>query len=415
MSYELFIARRLRLATDSRHRASASIVIAIAGIALSVVVMMAAMCIVLGFKDEIRNKVYGFDAHVTVHPANPDGSPAEFIDLTPTLDSLIESTGCFDRPMLTLTRSAVLKTDSSFQAVVVKGIDDGFTSRFIGDNIVAGALPDFGGNDGGNTIVISRATANALDLNVGDKTFAYFFTGGSVKTRRLEIAAVYDTHFSDYDKLNAYCALALAQSISGVGDSVGTSVELVATDPETINDSGIKLQDAMLTAAYKGELTGAYTLSSVLDTAIMYFNWLELLDTNVVVILILMMAVAGFTLVSSLFIIILERVRMIGLLKALGATDREIRRVFIFMAQRIVVLGLLAGNFLGLLILLSQWRFHYLPLDPEAYYLNFVPVKIDWLYIALLNAGAFILSWLIIILPSHIVAKIDPCKSLKYE
>lgn len=415
MSYELFMARRLRLNPDDRRHPSTSIVIAVTGVALSIVVMMAAMCIVLGFKDEIRDKIFGFDSHVTIHPANADGSPAEFLRLTPTLDSIIGSTGRFAAPSLSFTQSGILKTDNEFQAIALKGIAPGSGEKFIADNIVEGEMPDFTGSDGNNRIVISRTTAGALGLRPGDRPFAYFFTDGSVKTRRLEIAAIYDTHFSDYDKIYAYCPLPLTQGIAGVDSITGTSVELMTHDPDAITDCGIMLQDAMMTAAYSGKLPGAYTLSSVLDSAMMYFNWLELLDTNVVVILALMIAVAGFTLVSSLFIIILERVRMIGILKALGATNGEISRIFRYLAQRLVIIGMLAGNTLGLAFLLTQQCYRYLPLDPDAYYLNYVPVKIDWLYIVLLNAGVFIMSWLIILLPSHLVAKINPCKSIRYE
>lgn len=415
MSYELFIARRLRLNSDNSRRPSASIIIAITGIALSLVIMMSAMCIVLGFKEEIRNKVYGFDSHVTIHPANADGSPAETLEYTPVLDSIISSTGYFAKPELVVRQSGILKTDNDFQAIVLKGMSRGRGMEFIAENIVAGKMPDYSSDDSRNCIIISKSTAKSLNLKPGDKPFAYFFTNGSVKTRRLEIAAVYDTHFSDYDKIYAYGSLELAQGIGGMDSTYATTVELTAHDTDDIMESGIMLQDAMMTAAYMGKLTGAYTLTSVLDTAMMYFNWLELLDTNVIVIIVLMIAVSGFTLVSSLFILILERVRMIGILKALGSSNTEIRHIFIYMAQRIVLWGMLAGNIIGLTFLLAQYNWHFLPLDADAYYLTFVPVKISWLYIISLNAGIFILSWLIILLPSHIIAKINPCKSIRYE
>ena len=415
MSYELFIARRLRLNSDNSGRPSASIVIAITGIALSLVIMMAAMCIVLGFKDEIRNKVYGFDAHLTIHPANADGSPAESLEYTPVLDSIISSTGYFEKPELAVSQSGILKTDNDFQAIVLKGMSEGRGTRFIAENIVEGSMPDYSKEESRNSIVISKSTSGSLGLKPGDKPYAYFFADGSVKTRRLEIAAIYDTHFSDYDKIYAYGSLGLAQGIGGMSPESATAVELVAHDPDDILESGIMLQDAMMTSAYMGKLTGAYTITSVLDTAMMYFNWLELLDTNVIVIIALMIAVSGFTLVSSLFILILERVKMIGILKALGASNSEIRRIFIYMAQRIVLWGMLAGNVIGLAFLLAQYYWHFLPLDADAYYLTFVPVKINWIYIISLNAGIFIVSWLIILLPSHIIAKINPCKSIRYE
>ncbi|TFU92675.1 ABC transporter permease [Barnesiella sp. WM24] len=415
MSYELFIARRLRLNPGNRRRPSTSIIIAITGIALSLVIMMAAMCIVLGFKEEIRNKVYGFDAHVTIHPAHADGSPAEFLEYTPVLDSIINSTGCFEKPELVAQQSGILKTDSDFQAIILKGITEDRNYNFIASNITEGSMPGFDADSSRNSIVISQTTASDLGLHPGDKTYAYFFSNGAVKTRRLNIAAIYDTHFSDYDKIYAYSPISLTQGIGGTDSAAATTVELTSRDPSRITESGIRLQDAMMTSAYMNRLTGAYTLTTVLDTAMMYFNWLELLDTNVVVILILMIAVSGFTLVSCLFILILERVRMIGILKTLGASNSEIRKIFIYLSQRIVLWGMLAGNVIGISFIILQHHLHILPLDADAYYLNYVPVKIDWMYIILLNFGIFLVSWLIIILPTHMVAKINPCKSIRYE
>ena len=147
----------------------------------------------------------------------------------------------------------------------------------------------------------------------------------------------------------------------------------------------------------------------------MYFNWLDLLDMNVVVILILMSCVSAITLISCLFIIILERVRTIGLLKSLGATNAQIKRVFIYMTQRLVLRGMLLGNIISLAFIYLQYYFHIIPLDPEAYYLNFVPVEINWLHIILLNIGVITISSLILILPSHIVSKISPAQTMKYE
>ncbi len=414
MSYELFIARRLRLGSAGGHP-PASIIIAMTGIALSLVIMMAAMCIVLGFKAEIRDKVMGFDANVTIHAASCADSGDGLLTLSPALDSVISSTGLFGEPGLVMRQSGILKTDTDFQAIVLKGMDKGPGLQFIADNIVEGEMPDYSDDAARNRIVISRVTANLLRLAPGDRPYAYFFHNGAVKTRRLEIAAIYDTHFSDYDRIYAYCSLGLARGITGSGPGSGTAIELTVRDKDDITGSAIMLQDAMMTASYTGRLDGLYRLSSVLDTGMMYFNWLALLDTNVVVILALMMAVSGFTLVSSLFIIILERVRMIGLLKALGATNGQIRRIFILLAQKLVLAGMLAGNVIGISLLYAQHRLHFLPLDPDAYYLNFVPVQLDWLHILLLNAGVFIASWLIILLPSHLVAKIDPCKSIRYE
>lgn len=317
--------------------------------------------------------------------------------------------------MLVIQQPAIIKTDSAFQAIVMKGISSGAGWNFVKENIVEGSLPAYETDDEKNKVVISRIIADKLGLSVDDKVNAYFFTNNLLKARRIEVSAIYDTNFGDYDKMFIFCPLALAQGIAGIDGSEGTQIELMTNGLMPVDDSAMRLQDAMMQACYTGELKGTYQLATVTDNGMMYFNWLELLDTNVVVILVLMALVSGFTLISSLFIIILERVNMIGILKALGATDAEIRRIFGYVAQRLVLAGMLIGNIVGIAFLLIQKRTHILPLDPDSYYLSFVPVEIDWLQILLLNVGVFVFCWLMILIPGQIVAKINPAKSIRYE
>ena len=357
MSYELFIARRLRLNREGRRGLSTSIVIAIAGIALAIMIMMASLCIVLGFKDEIRNKVMGFDSHVTIHPESSDYDEEAYLTLTPELTDIIKRTGEFTSASLVLQQTGVIKTEDNFQAVIVKGIEAGDGFDFVRDNIVEGSLPESDTAENRNKVAVSQTTARALQLHPGDRIYAYFFIDGAVKTRRIEVAAIYDTHFGDYDKLYIFAPLSFTQSICGTDSLSGNRLELKTADTYRINEAAMHLQEAMMDSAENGHLQGMYSISSVLDTAMMYFNWLELLDTNVAVILILMMIVAGFTLISSLFIIILERVNMIGILKALGATNGEIRRIFIYMAQKIVIRGMIIGDITGITRLLLQQHY----------------------------------------------------------
>lgn len=416
MGYELFIARRLRLSDESRRGMSPSIVIAIVGIALSIVVMMLAMSIVYGFKKEIRNKVTGFDSQVTVYPASYDGvSDGGYIDFSPELRKVIDGTGLFLTPSLVMQQPAIIKTDTTFQAVLIKGIDDGPGWDFVSDNIIAGELPEYRDEENGNKIIVSEIIANKLGLKLGDKVNAYFFIDNSLKARRIELAAIYDTNFGDYDKAFIFSSLPFVQKVVGVGNNQGSRIELMTSGKESVDESALKLQNEMMLACYTGKLNGTYRLATVTENGMMYFNWLELLDTNVVVILVLMALVSGFTLISSLFIIILERVNMIGVLKALGATNREIRRIFSYVAQKLVILGMLIGDILGIAFLLIQKYTRFLPLDPEAYYLDYVPVEINWLQIILLNIGVFLISWLMILIPGQIVAKITPASSIKYE
>lgn len=416
MGYELFIARRLRLSDESRRGMSPSIVIAIVGIALSIVVMMLAMSIVYGFKKEIRSKVTGFDSQVTVYPASYDGvSDGGYIDFSPELRKVIDGTDLFLTPSLVMQQPAIIKTDTTFQAVLIKGIGDGPGWDFVSDNIIAGELPEYSDEENGNKVIVSEIIANKLGLKLGDKVNAYFFIDNSLKARRIELAAIYNTNFGDYDKAFIFSSLPFVQKVVGVDNNQGSRIELMTSGRESVDESALKLQNEMMLACYTGKLNGTYRLATVTENGMMYFNWLELLDTNVVVILVLMALVSGFTLISSLFIIILERVNMIGVLKALGATNGEIRRIFSYVAQKLVILGMLIGDILGIAFLLIQKYTRFLPLDPEAYYLDYVPVEINWLQIILLNIGVFLISWLMILIPGQLVAKITPASSIKYE
>ncbi len=339
MSYELLIARRLRFKDDGSSGVSPSIVIAIAGIALSLVIMMTAMCVVLGFKNEIRSKVMGFDAHVMILPGLADEyeSQSGLLSFTPELREVIDDTKAFASAALVLEQPGILKTDTDYQGVVVKGMQPGAAWDFVKSNLVEGCVPDYGDDSDKNRVVISRSMADALNLGVDDRINAYFFTSNAVRARRLDIAGIYDTHFSDYDKLYVFGSLPLTQGLNSADASAGSRIELRVNDENKIDDDALLLQDAMMRASYNGLLDGMYRINSVHNTGMMYFNWLELLDTNVVVILVLMTLVSGFTLISSLFIIILERVNMIGILKALGATNGEVRRIFIYLVQRLVL------------------------------------------------------------------------------
>ena len=205
------------------------------------------------------------------------------------------------------------------------------------------------------------------------------------------------------------------RSIAGIGTDAGTRVDLRGLPVGDIEEISAELQSGLLTAAATGDLDAYYPVRNIMQTGAMYFNWLALLDTNVVVIFILMLAVSGFTLVSSLFILILERVRTIGILRALGAGKPAVRRIFVYLTMKTVGIGLLIGNILGICLLLVQRIWHIIPLDPEMYYLSSVPVEINWLYFVLLNLGVAVASWLILVLPAHLASGIDPAGAVKYE
>ena len=421
MNLELYIARRLRFKRDNRHGTSPSIPIAVAGIALAVIVMMIAIAVVLGFKREIRDKVTGFDAQITVAAAQEANGYAGYQTITPvtlndTLQSLLQSALLADaRLSLTCTRPAMLKTETDFLGIMLRGMAADADFSFISRNIADGTLPDYSHPETANSVIISQSMSRGLGLDVGDKVHAYFFIDDNIRARNLTVAAIYDSHFGEYDALYAFCGIGIMQKLLDLAPDQGSAIDVTGIPQTDIAADSETLYETLAQAYHEGLTDVWYTVDNVLHSGALYFNWLELLDTNVVVILILMALVSGFTLVSSLFIIILERVRMIGLLKALGATGGMIRRIFIYLAQRLVLLGMLIGNAVALSLLALQAHLHLIPLDPEAYYLNYVPVEFNWLYILLLNIGVLAISSLMLLLPSHIISRISPAQTMRYE
>ncbi len=421
MNLELYIARRLNFKRDRHHGLSPSIPIAVAGVALSVIVMMVAIAVVLGFKREIREKVMGFDSQITITASqeaydHTDYRPITPVALTDTLRRILyETLPDGARLSLTCTRPAMLKTENDFLGIVLKGMSADSDLSFIESNLTDGIMPDLSDKERNNSVIISRNMAVSLGLSVGDKVHGYFFIDDNVRARNLTVSAIYESHFGEYDALYAFCGIDMMQRLLGLAPDEGSAIDITGIPADRIASDTEAVYTA-LGQAYHENLTDRwYVVDNVLHSGALYFNWLELLDTNVIVILILMSLVSGFTLISSLFIIILERVRMIGLLKAIGATGGMIRRIFIYLAERLVLMGIIIGNTVAITLLILQSKFHLIPLDPEAYYLNYVPVELNLWHIIILNTGIIAVSSLMLLLPSHIIARISPAQTMRYE
>ncbi len=417
MKFEFYIARRLRLKNYDNHKQnSPSISIAVIGIALAIIIMMIAIVVVLGFKHEIRDKVMGFDAQININNnAGYTELNNDYIIFNDTLKKIINNSIPNIKTSLTIKQPGILKTDNDFMGIILKGMDKNYDWEFISDNLVDGSIPDYNNDENNNKIIISQIISSALKLNIGDKIYAYFFDNNKIRTRRFEIVAIYETHFGEYDKLFAFTTIGTLQRLNNLDSNIGNSVEIRNLPISEIEDVSYNLQDSLIQACYSNQLTTLYREDTVYKSGALYFNWLDLLDTNVIVIIILMAFVSGFTLISSMFIIILERINMIGIMKSLGATNAQIRRIFIYLTERLVLKGILWGNIIALSIIFIQTKFKIIPLDPEAYYLNYVPTEINWLYILLLNIGVVIISGLILILPSHLISTISPAKTIKFE
>lgn len=421
MNISLFIAQRLQLKGTKRDTSSSSTIIAVTGVAIAIIVMVITLAVVFGFKNQIREKVLGFDSQITINPAYDYnlGKSETSVTLNETLFNIIDSSlnndGDSVHINLSIKQPGILKTDDAFAGIMFKGIDNSDDLSFLAQNLIEGSLPNFGVDSCKNDIVISSTTVSNLKISLGDRINTYFFSEGNIRARKFRIAGIYNSNFGDYDKLIAFAPTPTLQRIALLDSVTGTAIEITGIEYELIQDKSITLQSAISEAVYKQQLDKIYRVDNVLRSGAMYFNWLDLLDMNVVVILILMSCVAGITLVSCLFIIILERVKTIGLLKAIGATNYQVRMVFIHMAQRLVLRGMIIGNVISLAFVYLQQTFQLIPLDPEAYYLSFVPMEINWWHILALNIGVIIFSSIILILPSHLASKISPDQTMRYE
>lgn len=416
MRTELFIARRLNLRNGGKAGAPApGVTVAVAGVAISFIVMLAAICIVTGFREQITARIRGFEQQITVTVDPTYG--ARRVNGGITLNDTIAAMLLRDVPggevSMAITQPAVLKTDTDFQGIVIKGIEPtGSDSAFIAGQITAGQMLTA---DSVNTILISDATARTLSLSPGDRIFTHFIIGDNLLTRRLRVSGIYNTHFAEYDRNMAFAPIGMLRRLTGTDSLTASEIQINSLPADKVEETASLLQMSLAEYGVGRSPAEFYRVSTVRDGGAVYFSWLDLIDTNVVVILVLMGCVAGFTLISSLFVIILQRVRTIGLLKAIGSTDRQIREVFILMAVRLVVIGLLAGNLIALPLLYLQQKLHIVPLDPESYYLDFVPVDVSLTAVIALNIAVAVISFALLIVPSAVISRLSPAETMRYE
>lgn len=413
MNYPLYIANRLSLSSDSKRKAPA-VTVAIVAVALSVAVMLASIAIVLGFKQEIRNKVVGFNGHITLYVSPTTQDEDNLVTMIPSLKEVLDGVPFITDYSIQAAIPAILKTTTDFKGVYLKGMNGKLTERFIGSNLTEGKLVDFSDSDNKNKIVISSTAARQLNLKCGDKIDTYFISD-DVRVRRLEIVGIYNSHFDQYDDVMIYGALPLVQQLGNIQENQGTYVQIMTDNFDNISDNSLRLQHILNENVADGTLFRLYRVDNVLNQGIGFFNWLKLLDTNVVVVLVLMIIVGAITLVSGMLILIIDKKRFIGLMKAMGAPTVRVRKIFVYLAIRIALWGMLAGNIVMLSLIYVQDKTHFIPLDAESYYIDFVPVSISWDTVAALNLGVIAVMYFVLILPSRFVAGISPAETMRYE
>ena len=411
---EIALAMRLYFSAEEEGRHSRpAIRVALAGMVVGVMVMILTICIVVGFKQTVTQKVAGFGAHIQV--VSFDNNNTYDLQPIPVSDSLLTKLGQYPHVVAAapfVTKPGMLKTDSAFHGMVLKGTD---YWAFFAHNLVSGELPAEP-----NQVLLSRAVASELQLEVGDPVFAYFVDENDVRARRFSISGIYETGFSQFDELFVVAPLETAQRLLTVSlpaegeEPYYSGVEILVDDTRYLNETADRIYFATVNHLDEDGYN-VYYVQTLQEQNPAIFAWLDLLDMNVVVIIILMLLVAGFNIVSGLIILILDGVQLIGTLKALGATNRFIRRIFLTQAALLIGKGVLYGNLIGFALAAIQYYTHLIPLDAATYYVSYVPIAFPWGWLLALNIMTIILSLLILLLPSMIIAKISPAKVMHYE
>jgi lipoprotein-releasing system permease protein len=414
MNLEFFIARKLTFDKDKKKSISRSILnVAIFGISLGLAVMIVAVAVVTGFKNEITRKVVGFDSHIQIlnfdsnisYETQPIDKEQEFIDNLKN-DPSIQSVQVF------ATKAGIIRTGEDIQGVVLKGVGPEYDWNFLDEYIKEGSVISLNDSTRSNDIIVSNYIASLLKLNLHDE-FLMYFIQDPPRYRRFRISGIYETSLEEFDKIYVFGDIRHIQRLNDWTEGQISGFEVNIKDFTELEDQTLSV---MHYVGFGFEEDGTrLKVVNILDKYPQIFDWLNLQDVNVLIILILMLVVAGFNMVSGLLILILDRTNMIGILKALGSASVSIRKIFLYQSAFLIVKGLIWGNVIGVGLCMIQRYFGIIELDQTSYYLAKVPVNLNVLHIALLNMGATAVILLMLIVPSMIISRISPVRAIRFE
>jgi len=415
VNFPLFIAKRIYGDQGDKRKVSRpAIRIATIGVAIGLAVMIITVSVVLGFKHTIRDKVVGFGSHIQVGNiltlGATDGYPVCINDSMMQILNDIEGIRHAERYTMT---QGILKTDDDFLGVAFKGVGPEYDTSFLQENLLEGELPQFCDTATTYPLIISKNMADKLRLQTGDRIFAYFIGEEDVRTRRFNICAIYQTNMKRFDDLICLTDIYATHKLNGWLEDQCTGAELLVDDFGKLGQISRNVVKKVNRTLDRYENT--FASQTIEEAYPQVFSWLQLLDINVWIILALMVAVAGFTMISGLLIIILERTQMIGVLKALGARNDTLRHTFLWFAVFIIGQGLLWGNIVGIGLVLLQQTTGFVTLDPQTYYVSEAPMELNIPIIVALNVATLLISVIVLLAPSYMVSRIHPAKSMRYE
>ena len=414
MNLPYFIAQRLIKGRREGTSFSRPInIIAIIGIATGLAVMILAVAILTGFKQQIREKIVGFGSNIQI--ANFDSNISfETAPIHQGQDFIpkIRNIPGIKHVQVFATKAGIIKTDEDIQGVVLKGVGSDFDWSYFASNITDGSI--FTVTDTGRTdkVIISKKISDMLHLKIDD-SFAMHFIQDPPRMRKFTVSGIYETSLEEFDKMYVFCDIGHIKRLNGWEDDQVSGFEIFIDDFDTLDEMTLAVRDAIGYQMHEDE--EQFKVTNIRTKYPQIFDWLNFQDINVIIIIGLMLIVAGFNMISGLLILILEKTNMIGILKALGSQDITIRRVFLYQAAYLIGKGLLWGNLIGIGLAFIQLKTGLVTLDPSSYYIKTVPVNLDLIHILLLNAGTMAAILIMLLVPSKLISRITPVKAIRYD
>lgn len=422
LNIERFIAERISGEGLNRSAISKPIVkIGIIGIATGVAVMLLTVSIVSGFKKEVSERISGLNAELVIKaPGQGQGSEPGPVWLPDSIVKALQDLPFVERVQKVAFKNGILKTKSENEGILLKGVERGFDFSYLKQSLVRGRLPDWPDGETGSEILVSRYLADRLGLDTGSKVLVYFISQKNLydslmnksyvafekRSRNFIISGIFKTDFAEFDKSLAIVHLPQIQKLNYWREAEAGAYELRTSSLENLEQQVEQVQEV---CGY------GYSVESIRDLYYAIFIWLEKLDINGVIIVVLMVLVATVNMITALLILILERSRMIGLVKTLGLPNARVRRIFLWISFRLTGKGLLYGNLAGIGLCLLQYYFRIAKLDPQTYYVSYVAIELNWWYVLLLNLGTLLVCLLVLILPTLVITRLTPVRTLRWD
>ena len=414
MNLPYFIARRLIRGRREGTSFSRPInVIAITGIAMGLGVMILAVSILTGFKEQIREKVVGFGSHIQImnFDSNISFETAPINDAQSFIPK-IQSLPDVKHVQVFATKAGIIKTDEEIQGVGLKGIGPDFDWSYFRSHIIDGDVFTVSDTSRSNMVIISKKLSEMLKLKTGD-SFAMHFIQDPPRMRKFTISGIYETSLEEFDKVYVFCDIGHIKRLNGWDDNEISGFEIFITDFDRLDDVTMMIRDSIGYSITESD--PRFKVTNIRGKYPQIFDWLGFQDINVLIIITLMLVVAGFNMISGLLILILEKTNMIGVLKALGSEDLIIRRIFLYQAAYLIGKGLIWGNLVGIGLAFLQLKTGFITLDPTLYYIKMVPVNLDIIHILLLNAGTMAAILMMLLVPSQLISRITPVKAIRFD